>query len=331
MAKGNLLLGLGSGKLGDIVLSRTNGQQITRVRVRKIKNPRTTPQQIQRLIIASVSRAYSGMKAIVNHSFQGYAYGAANMNRFNKLNADLVRNRLASFGVDPTGTEDWTATDFPATYTDPTSVNPNGPAINNWIISEGTLPQVPFESVNGDWPDEASQGLRIKIANEGAALTYKQVIDALGLQPGDQLTVCAIDHNNSFHYGRFILSPIDGDNTASVTDSTKFNERNLNITPTVSNGYLVLTLADIAAYQPRPGETPNAITAAGLILSRKTGETWQRSTSRMQVWMDDWGSKAISYQTALELAEAGQLNLASPYYLNNANTYTAAEGDGENP
>lgn len=331
MAKGNLLLGLGSGKLGDIVVSRTNGQQITRVRVRKIKNPRTTRQQIQRLIIASVSRAYSGMKEITNHSFQGYAYGAANMNRFNKLNADLVRNRLASFGIDPQYDEDWTATDFPATYTDPSSVNPNGPAINNWIISEGTLPQVPFESVNGNWPDEASQGLRIKIANEGAALTYKQVIDALGLQPGDQLTVCAIDHFNSFHYGRFILSPIDGDSSASIVDATKFNERNMNITPTVSNGYLVLTLTDIAAYQPRQGESPNAITAAGLILSRLTGYTWQRSTSRMQVWMDDWGDIAISYQAALELAEAGQLNLASPYYLNNANTYTAVEGDGENP
>lgn len=331
MAKGNLLLGTGSGKLGDIVLSRMNGQQITRVRVRKIKNPRTTPQQIQRLIIASVSRAYSGMKAITNHSFQGYAYGAANMNRFNKLNADLIRNHLASFGADPINDEDWTATDYPATYTDPASVNPNGPAINNWTISEGTLPQVPFESVNGIWPDEASQGLRIKIANEGAALTYKQVTDALGLQPGDQLTVCAIDHNNSFHYGRFILSPIDGDSTASVTDSNKFNERNLNITPTVSNGYLVLTLADIAAYQPRPGEAANAITAAGLILSRKVGDTWQRSTSRMQVWMGEWDYIAISYQTALELAEAGKLNLASPYYLNNANTYTAAEGDGENP
>lgn len=331
MAKGNLLLGLGSGKLGDIVMSRTNGQQITRVRVRKIKNPRTTPQQIQRLIIASVSRAYSGMKAIANHSFQGYAYGAANMNRYNKLNADLIRNHLASFGVDPQDSEDWTATDYPATYTPPTSANPNGPAINNWIISEGTLPQVPFESISGNWPDENSQGLRIKVANEGAALTYQQVTTALGLQPGDQLTVCAIDYNNNFHYGRFILSPIDGDNTASVTDATKYNERNLNITPTVSNGYLVLTLADIAAYQPRPGQVALAIRAAGLILSRKTGDTWLRSTSRMEVWMDSWDDFAISYQQALELAEAGQLNLASPYYLNNANTYTAVEGGGENP
>ena len=331
MAKGNLLLGLGSGKLGDIVMSRTNGQQITRVRVRKIKNPRTTPQQIQRLIIASVSRAYSGMKAIANHSFQGHAYGAPNMNRFNKLNADLIRNHLASFGLDPQGSEDWTATDYPATYTPPTSTNPNGPAINTWIISEGTLPQVPFVSISGNWPDEASQGLRIKVANEGTALTYQQVTTALGLQPGDQLTVCAIDHYNNFHYGRFILSPIDGDSSSSVADATKFNERNLNITPTVTNGYLVLTLADIAAYQPRPGETANAIAAAGLILSRKTGDTWQRSTSRMQVWMDDWSDIAISYQTALELAESGQLNLASPYYLNNANINTAAEGDGENP
>ena len=73
MAKGNLFQGMGRGKVGDVVFSRLNGEQISRVRNRHPKNPRSNSQLFQRAIMATVMQAYSAGKAIFDHSFEGYA------------------------------------------------------------------------------------------------------------------------------------------------------------------------------------------------------------------------------------------------------------------
>lgn len=96
MAKGNLFQGMGRGKVGDVVFSRLNGQQIARVRNRNPKNPRTNAQLYQRAIMATVMQAYSAGMEIFNHSFQGREVGAQNQRRFMKLNAKLLRSQIAA-------------------------------------------------------------------------------------------------------------------------------------------------------------------------------------------------------------------------------------------
>lgn len=96
MAKGNLLQGMGRGKLGDVVFSRLNGQQIARVRNRNPKNPRSNAQLYQRAVMATVMQAYSAGMEIFNHSFQGKEVGAQNQRRFMKLNAKLLRSQIAA-------------------------------------------------------------------------------------------------------------------------------------------------------------------------------------------------------------------------------------------
>lgn len=95
MAKGNLFQGMGRGKVGDVVFSRLNGQQIARVRNRNPKNPRTNAQLYQRAIMATVMQAYSAGIEIFNHSFQGKEVGAQNQRRFMALNAKLLRSQIA--------------------------------------------------------------------------------------------------------------------------------------------------------------------------------------------------------------------------------------------
>lgn len=68
MAKSNMFLGLASGKVGDIVFARSNGQQITRVRVIP-KNPRTGKQQAQRVRMAAVSALYRAAREVLKDSF----------------------------------------------------------------------------------------------------------------------------------------------------------------------------------------------------------------------------------------------------------------------
>lgn len=96
MAKGNLFQGMGRGKVGDVVFSRLNGEQISRVRNRHPKNPRTNSQLFQRAIMATVMQAYSAGKAIFDHSFEGYAVGAQNQRRFLSLNAKMLRQLVAT-------------------------------------------------------------------------------------------------------------------------------------------------------------------------------------------------------------------------------------------
>ena len=68
MAKSNIFLGLASGKVGDMVFSRSRGQQITRVRVVP-KNPRTQRQQAQRVRMAAVAALYRAGREVLKDSF----------------------------------------------------------------------------------------------------------------------------------------------------------------------------------------------------------------------------------------------------------------------
>lgn len=94
MAKGNLFLGMGRGKVGDVVFYRMNGWQMARVRNRNPKNPRSNEQLYQRAIIASTMKAYSAGKEIFDHSFQGYTVGEGCMRRFNSVNSRILREQL---------------------------------------------------------------------------------------------------------------------------------------------------------------------------------------------------------------------------------------------
>lgn len=96
MAKGNLFLGMGRGKVGDVVFYRKNGEQISRVRNRSVRNPNTDAQLYQRAIIATVSKAYQAGSAIFDHSFEGVPVGARCQSRFMELNCNLLRSLVDS-------------------------------------------------------------------------------------------------------------------------------------------------------------------------------------------------------------------------------------------
>lgn len=96
MAKGNMFLGMARGKVGDVVFYRADGQQLSRVRNRNPRNPRSDSQLYQRAIMATIVQAYTAGKAIFDHSFQGYSVGAQNQREFLKRNAKLLREAIAA-------------------------------------------------------------------------------------------------------------------------------------------------------------------------------------------------------------------------------------------
>ena len=63
---------------------------------RHVKNPKTTAQTLQRVLMKVVSLAYTMLKLICNHSFEGVTNGSACMNMFKKVNLKHLRERAAT-------------------------------------------------------------------------------------------------------------------------------------------------------------------------------------------------------------------------------------------
>ena len=172
MGKGNLLQGMGRGKLGDTVFYRQNGSQMFRVRNRIVKNPKSTGQQIQRSLMATVTKAYSQLQVICNHSFENVAYGAASQSYFVKKNLDLLRkaaltyseNNLSGIGE----------------YNMPYIVAPGSVATvcpNKLIISEGSLQQTAFGVTEG----KANRSMNVFVENNPSGnKKLKEYLEDLG-------------------------------------------------------------------------------------------------------------------------------------------------------
>lgn len=156
MAKGNMLQGMATGKLGDVVFARANGEQISRVRNRHPKNPRSNKQMYQRAVMATVMQAYSAGQEIFNHAFQGKSVGAENQRAFLSKNSKLLRGLIAAELEAGTA-----ALNCNAAVVAPGAITP---VPNEYMISEGTYPQNVFA-----WGD-TGKAFSLPTALEGETL-----------------------------------------------------------------------------------------------------------------------------------------------------------------
>lgn len=90
MAKGNLFLGTAAKSVGDVVMYRREGSQVSRVRVRKIANPKTDAQCKQRAIMSAVVKFYQPLADTLERSWQGMST-AKSYAKFLKANATIGR------------------------------------------------------------------------------------------------------------------------------------------------------------------------------------------------------------------------------------------------
>lgn len=183
MAKGNLFQGMARGKVGDVVFSRANGEQISRVRNRHPKNPRSNSQLFQRAIMATIVQAYSAGKAIFDHAFQGYSVGAQNQRKFISENAKLLRETIAADINTPIETNEQKGRVVAPGVSQPV---PFG-----YVISKGNYPQNLLVSVeNGRYKFPSAEGIK----------TVKDYVSRFGLIAGDIYTVVvfATQKNEAF-------------------------------------------------------------------------------------------------------------------------------------
>ena len=90
MAKSSTYFGLRRGSTKSHTYSVVDGKQITKDRVEGGKDPRTLPQMTQRCLVATIGSAYSAMKSICDHSFEGKSAGMQCMREFMSTNLKLT-------------------------------------------------------------------------------------------------------------------------------------------------------------------------------------------------------------------------------------------------
>ncbi len=274
---------------------------------RHVKNPKTTAQTLQRVLVKAVGLFYAMLKFICNHSFEGESNGSACMNKFRKLNLKYLRERAATlqnvgqslsqfYQFMPLQSDKWTP--FAA------------------IISQGHLPEV---SVAID----AEGGHKAYV--NAPSRTYADFVNSWGLQRGDQLTFVTVQKREGkyeVNYARILLNPRNADGsgapmTTEIVDSQgEFpcsnwkNQLNFSTFEFDTDHFnFILGRGGI-------------VVAAGIIVSRKDKSGgWFRSNCQMVLNEAGLGSDLCSLAEAVEKSYATyDIDLESELYLNNAGT-----------
>lgn len=309
MSKGNMLLGQARGSVGDLTFFRRNGEQITRAKVTQVANPRTAAQLIQRMIFATAAVAYSRLKSICDHSFEGVQYGSRSQARFMSLNLDRLRAFYPiSISQDPQPviTQIAYAAKGDAAY--------SGQGL---IISRGSLPEVLVNTDEGQFNGFGS----------GVLSPTSKIIDvltALNAAPGDQITIVAMQDLG----GGSVLSPRIYKSRYVVDVNATSEQLNATWDPTgaaaafdaakTQIGLAVLEIPNGAEHLLPAVNDETPVAAAVIISRQETGGKWLRSNAVLVNTTDEGAWYPAG--TALPTWEyAGtSIETENDRYLNNA-------------
>lgn len=255
MAKSKGFFGIRTGSTKNFTFSELNGEQITKERVSKVKNPRTISQMRQRMLMATMGAAYSYLKAIADHSFEGKTVGQMCMSEFMRLNLNKFRDA---------------AKDSSAPY----AMNAYGDKLINpmrYILAKGSIPALPYV-IN------PSKQIELSYKVEDVS-TAEKVYDVMGIKKGDMVTFCWVIGNASLDAGVFKYSPtqfnivrLKADKAGAVANpheafSFESNHADLDINVVFSQNVLKLTTSEA--------------NFGAVIQSRQVGGAWLRSDATM--------------------------------------------------
>ena len=341
MAKSKSFFGLRSGSTRSLTFQVYRGQQITKDRVYRVSNPRTDAQMTQRALIPIVAAARSALKGLVDHSFEGVAYGEASLREFSKQNL-----RAGALSV--------------------TSFSPNGvsnPGFADLIVSNGSI-NVPFNMQSSETENTLESkydkfpGIKFPAAEKGdSADAILRFLGAVAknfgsafVEPGTQLSFLTIYQSGTVKVDTgtgtmdaptsgFVLNRIyipkedsDSEYAKEVNGQWKVSNAIAQDADTAvlenSNGDK-LTISCKAAdgkfkiiSSPRETSTNKNNCGMALILSRYENGVWKRSSSRLTIGyepsdkytFEDWLS---TYQTT---------GTASKKWLNAGDESTGIQG-----
>lgn len=311
MAKTGFWLRGARGKFAGAVLAKgADGQTIQRELV-KPKNPRTNGQMAQRMIFATVASAYSMMKAICDHSFEGVQYGAKTQQVFFKEALTLMRTRAAA--------------------DDGNFLIPGVSALmaNPYVISRGSLTSPKNIEYNSDQDIIAISNMKNPTVDGGVVVTANSFCKALGINKGDQITLVAIVRDSD--------QPVLGEYAGREYRRNKFVYARITVKADAADDAIVYSEASakwgdaviIEGFNGSNYEAGSATTAAfninfpdgmlafACIRSAKEGNVWLRSNESLKL-SDEGLLYNFSDMLPAWTSTGTELIFNSSRYLNNA-------------
>lgn len=338
MAKSKSFFGLRTGSTKSLTFQVYRGEQITKDRVYRVSNPRSEAQMTQRALIPIVAAARSALKGLVDHSFEGVAYGEASLREFSKQNL-----RAGALTV--------------------TSYSPNGvsnPGFADLIVSNGSI-HVPFQIESRTNANQVKVSsieyppFKLPAADKGASAdaifkyleTYARENNVAIIAPGTQLTFLTIYQSGSVMVNTgagtidaptsgFVLDRIyipngdsDSENAKEINDKWKVyaavaQDAN-SVTLKNSNGNMIeITCTGTLSISTSTYETSENDNNCGmaLILSRYVNGVWKRSPARLTIGFEP--TNKFSFEDWLSTYKT--TGAASKKYLNTGDESTGIQG-----
>jgi len=343
MAKSKSFFGLRTGSTKSLTFQVLRGEQITKDRVYRVSNPRSEAQMTQRALIPIVAAARTQLKGLVDHSFEGVAYGEPSLREFSRLN--LRAGALDVTSYSPNGISNAGFANLQVS---------KGSLSGDFTLSNTSESFTSFKTV-GKYPKLAFPAVT---ANQSAETVFKY-LETFGktnnvplFKAGTQLSFLTVYETgtakvntaagiidaslSAFVIDRFMIP--DSESGATQLDDVNGEwkikttmDANADQVSLVNNaGDEIIITSDAAAgvnnraivisVYPHAAKSTNC--GGALILSRYVNGTWKRSTAsinigyepRYKYTFEDWLSV---YQTTAT---------ASKKYLNNGNEGTGIQG-----
>ena len=232
------------GRIGSDVYTigkdgKGNKQQVVRSLAETVANPRTIAQMKGRMIMSTILQARSGLKVIIDHSFDGLSGALANLSEFSSRNYALIK---ADIAANPTTGNVFGLNKF----------NEKGIKQGAWIVSDG-------EAVLPSAVSLTAAAGKMVIALGSNPATIAGLKTALDMTSEEFLTFVGISVADGACYSRVRINPNQADSFA-ITSANVANAFAIegNVVPSFSlNGTdIEVTISDIAGN-------------CGIIISRK--------------------------------------------------------------
>ena len=350
MAKSKSFFGLRSGSTKSLTFQVYRGEQITKDRVSRVSNPRTEAQMTQRALIPIVAAARSALKGLIDHSFEGIAYGEASLREFSKMN--LRAGALTVTSYSPNGVSNPGFADFIISHgsiSEDYDAFPRGDA----AIFSTVEDELPIFSLPAAKADDPAKPLfdyvakwatdnKVTLIKPGTQLSFLSMIEtgAVKVNTGNGYRMAP---TSSFFLNRCYIPKGEDDSpeALAINDEWKVmenvseganmftlkNEKGDQITFKCGNNdaqaqkaklQIIVVPAYIYEYDTQ------TLCGAALILSRFENGVWKRNSSRLNVNKENIETGVYTFANWLTTYK--MTGSASKKWLNNGNEGTGIQG-----
>lgn len=237
------------GKIGNIVVQKgVYGESVVRAYTSEVKNPKTIAQANQRMKAAPTQYARREMKNIIDHSFEGVAYGTKSLNHF----VSLAMKGNAT----------------PAQLKGDMRFIPG-----KYVLSSGSIMPITMQESKGAFVGfVADVKFSERMPNKVGEFTSDLIANNSAYKEGDRLTICyCVEYtaDKTYYDFKYVRINLDSNSQESVPAILTF-AKNTND----GNDFETFGIASSSSA---------VVVAAAVIVSRQSGNNWLRSSSTLAV------------------------------------------------